>query len=128
MNDRIALIKLFPGINIELYTAVFDRNDVDGVVIETFGAGNAPSNDSFRKVLGNFISSGGIVLNITQCNSGTVEQGLYKSSSMFNELGVISGKNMTTEAAITKMMACVDSNDQEQSRKKLSENLRGELD
>lgn len=128
LNDRVALVKLFPGINIDLYAAVFNKKDVDAVVIETFGAGNAPDNQSLRRVVGDFISSGGIVLNITQCNSGSVQQGLYKSSSMFAELGVISGKNLTTEAAMTKLMACVDPNNIEQSKRKISENLRGELD
>jgi L-asparaginase len=128
LNDRVALVKLFPGINIDLYAAVFNKEDVDAVVIETFGAGNAPDGESLRRIVGDFISSGGIVLNITQCNSGSVEQGLYKSSSMFAEIGVISGTNLTTEAAITKLMACVDPNNLEQSKRKISENLRGELD
>lgn len=128
LNDRVALVKLFPGINIDLYAAIFNKKDVDAVVIETYGAGNAPDNQSLRRVLGDFISSGGIVLNITQCNSGSVQQGLYKSSSMFTELGVISGTNLTTEAAMTKLMACVDPKNIEQSKIKISKNLRGELD
>jgi len=128
LNSRIALVKLFPGIDVNLYSGVFDINNVDAVVIETFGAGNAPNNESMKKVMGEFISKGGIVLNITQCNSGTVEQGRYKSSSLFNELGVLSGKNMTSEAAITKMMVCVDLKNPEESKRKLSKSLRGELD
>lgn len=128
LNERIALVKLFPGINIDLYADVFDRKNVDGVVIETFGSGNAPSTESINKVLGDFITSGGIILNITQCNSGSVEQGLYKSSSMLLKLGVISGKNMTSEAAITKMMVCTDLNNPEETKRKLFESLRGELD
>ncbi|NRA13062.1 MAG: L-asparaginase 1, partial [Crocinitomicaceae bacterium] len=126
--DRVALVKLFPGIKIDLYSAVFNKEDVDAVVIETFGAGNAPNNESFKRVIGDFISNGGLVLNITQCNSGSVEQGLYKSSSMFAEIGVISGRNLTTEAAMTKLMVCVDPSNPEQSKRKISENLRGELD
>lgn len=128
LNDRVALVKLFPGIDLSLYKGAFDINLVDGVVIESFGAGNAPGNKVMEEVIGDFIKKGGIVLNITQCNSGAVEQGLYKSSSMFNNLGVISGKDMTTEAAITKMMVCVDLKNPKESKRKLSENLRGELD
>lgn len=127
-NERIALVKLFPGININHYADVFDKGHVDAVIIETFGAGNSPNNESFKSILSNFISKGGVVLNITQCNSGSVEQGLYKSSSMFSELGVISGANMTTEAAITKMMLCIDPNNLKETKRKLSESLRGELD
>ena len=126
VNSRIALVKLYPGINFELYRQVFDRIHTDGVVLETFGAGNAPGNKVMHEILEAFISSGGIVLNITQCNSGSVEQGLYKTSSEFNRIGVLSGGNMTTEAAITKLMVCLDSNDLEKSRSLIMKNLRGE--
>ena len=101
---------------------------IDGVVLETFGTGNTPNNPAIEEVIGGFIAQGGIVLNITQCNSGSVQQGLYKSSSLLNKIGVISGKDLTSEAAITKMMACVDLQDREESLRKLSKNLRGELD
>ena len=128
LNNRVALVMLFPGIDLRLYTGVFDIDKIDGVVLETFGTGNTPNNPAIEEVIGGFIAQGGIVLNITQCNSGSVQQGLYKSSSLLNKIGVISGKDLTSEAAITKMMACVDLQDREESLRKLSKNLRGELD
>ena len=127
LNDRVALLKLFPGMNFELYRGVFDKEKVDGVVLETFGAGNAPSSKEFKSILSNFIKNDGVVLNITQCNSGGAKQGRYKSSSMFNKLGVICGEDMTTEAAITKMMVFLRSDNTELSRSLLTTNLRGEI-
>lgn len=126
VNERIALIKLYPGINFELYEQIFDRSKTDAVVIETFGAGNAHTTPAMVRILEQFIAEDGIVLNITQCSSGRVEQGLYKSSSEFNRMGVLSGSDMTTEAAITKLMLTVDAKDVAGSKKKIMNNLRGE--
>ena len=103
-SSSIALIKLFPGFDIAIYKELFNINRTKGIVIESFGSGNAPSNLDFQKHLSSFIKSGGIVLNITQCSSGEVKQGAYKTSSFFNKAGVVSGRDMTTEAAVTKLM------------------------
>ncbi len=127
LNTRIAHLKLFPGMQMALYEGVFDREKVDGVVLETFGAGNAPSSKELRSYLEKFISTDGIVLNITQCSSGSVKQGLYKSSSLFNEIGVISGADMTAEAALTKMMVVLGEYTGQEAKRLLVTNLRGEL-
>ena len=74
------------------------------------------------------MAEGGVVLNITQCNSGTVKQGFYESSADFQEIGVISGGNMTTEAAMTKMMVFLDIEDLEKSKQVLAQEIRGEVD
>jgi len=127
-NSKVVSLKLFPGMNFELYKTFFNRDKVDGILLETFGAGNAPSSRVFRELLSKFISEGGVVLNLTQCSSGSVRQGLYKTSSQFNDLGVISGADMTYEAAITKLMMSLAMTSSSLSiNELLSSNLRGEM-
>lgn len=104
MDERVALMKIFPGFSTEVYQKMFDTSIVDAVVMESFGAGNIPHNKALDKLIGDFIEKGGIVINITQCSSGSVFQGKYANSTMLNQLGVISGRDLTTEAAITKTM------------------------
>lgn len=104
MEERVALIKIFPGFSASLYKSFFDVNNVKAVVLETFGAGNAPNNKEFYKLIEGYINKGGIVINVTQCYTGSVDQGKYANSTMFNFLGVISAMDMTTEAAMTKIM------------------------
>jgi L-asparaginase len=103
-NKQVALLKIFPGFQASIYKGIFDFNNVKGVIIESFGAGNVPSNKELQQLIVSYIAEGGIVLNITQCNTGKVVQGKYETSSFFEKVGVIGGNDLTTEAAITKMM------------------------
>ena len=104
MSKSVALLKIFPGMNIELYKGLFDTNQTKGIVIETFGSGNAPSIDKMQQLMVRYVEDGGLIINITQCSSGGVKQGAYQTSSFFNKIGVISGTDMTAEAALTKLM------------------------
>jgi len=103
LSSQVGLVKLFPGIPIDSYTQLFDASKIKAIVLETFGAGNAPSDPRLQNLISKYISDGGIILNVTQCSSGSVKQGTYETSSFFERVGVISGKDMTTESALTKL-------------------------
>ena len=103
LSSQVGLVKLFPGIPIDSYTQLFNASQIKAIVLETFGAGNAPSDPRLQNLISKFISDGGIILNVTQCSSGSVKQGAYETSSFFERVGVISGKDMTTESALTKL-------------------------
>ena len=128
MDDRVALLKIFPGFCADIYQHLFDVNRVKAIVLETFGAGNAPNDPRFHELIGNYTQAGGIIVNITQCFSGAVDQGKYANSTMFNSLKVISGKDITTEAAITKLMFLLgNSSSAETIKEEFTKSLVGEL-
>ncbi|MES2800367.1 MAG: asparaginase [Bacteroidota bacterium] len=103
-ESKVGLLKLYPGIHPLIYSTLFDVKQNRAVVLESFGSGNAPSNQQFRSLIENYLEQGGIVLNITQCSSGAVQQGKYETSSFFSKAGVVSGHDLTSEAALAKLM------------------------
>ncbi|MBX7095115.1 MAG: L-asparaginase 1, partial [Flavobacteriales bacterium] len=104
LESNIALLKLFPGISYHFVRAIAQTEGLKGLILETFGAGNATTEDWFIAELERLIKSGIPVVNITQCASGSVDQGKYETSSALARIGVISGYDLTTEAAVCKMM------------------------
>lgn len=103
-DTNVAILKLFPGINRKLINAVTRTEGLRALIIETFGSGNAPTYQWFIEDLRQYIERGGIILNVTQCHGGSVEMGLYETSRQMLQAGVISGKDATVEASVTKLM------------------------
>ena len=104
IDTNIALVKLFPGISKAVMESILNTKGLKAVVMETFGAGNCTTERWFIDLLENAISRGIYIINITQCISGTINMGQYETSNQLKEIGVISGKDMTTESAICKLM------------------------
>lgn len=104
LNDEVVLIKIFPGINRSLLEHILSKEDLKGVILETYGSGNAPTEDWFVDLLKKTISRGVVIANVTQCIGGSVAMGQYETSTQLKKIGIVTGKDITTEAALAKMM------------------------
>jgi len=104
LDDNVAIIKLFPGINEPVLSAILNIPNLKGIVLETYGSGNAPTDNWFILLLKKAIKNGLHIINVTQCTGGSVTMGHYETSTLLKKIGVISGKDITTEAAVAKLM------------------------
>ena len=128
MDTGVAILKLFPGISEEFVNSFFNINGLKAVVLESFGSGNAPSEPWFINAIESACDKGIIILNVTQCLAGAVEHGKYETSIKLQEIGVVSGRDITSEAAITKLMYLFgEGHDKETIIKLLNSSLRGEV-
>ncbi len=128
-DRRIAVLKLFPGITAEVVQSILNAPKLQGVIIETFGSGNAPTEKWFINALQEAVNRGIIIYNVTQCKAGAVQMCQYQASCDMDRIGVIGGHDITIEAAVTKMMYLLGTfpYDKQTVRERLSQNLRGEI-
>lgn len=127
LDPSIAILKLFPGITMATVSAVTSIPGLKAIVLETFGSGNAPTSPEFLKLLNSAIKKEIIILNISQCPGGMVVQGKYETSRDLQEIGVLSGGDMTTEAAVTKLMVLLGEHGPEKTKRLIGISLAGEI-
>jgi L-asparaginase len=126
--DQIVILKLFPGISKLVVESILTIKNLKGVVLETYGAGNAPNSAVFVNLLKTAIAKGIKIVNVTQCKSGQVMMGHYDTSLLLKEIGVINGKDITTESAVAKLMYLLAENLSKKQFKNFFEKpLRGEI-
>jgi L-asparaginase len=128
LDQNVAILKLFPGITENVVQSILHINGLKGLILETFGAGNAPTDQWFLQALSQAISRGITIFNVTQCKGGSVEMGKYETSVQLDTIGVVGGYDITTESAIAKMMFLLGEGfSGDELAKKLQSPLRGEL-
>jgi L-asparaginase len=128
MCEQVAVVRVHPALQKEHLEAFLSIPNLKGVVLETYGSGNAPTSKWFIDAIKNAINKGIYVLNVTQCKAGSVVMGHYEASTALLEMGVISGGDITTEAALAKMMFVLGNyQDSDEIKQMLKSNLRGEI-
>ena len=128
LKTDLLVVHLYPGIQKDLLTDTFKKLNFSGVILLTFGSGNCSTQEWFLKLIQKNILKGIPVVNITQCTWGSVQMGNYETSTTLKKIGVISGKDLTIEAAVTKMMYLNSQNLSPKVFKTIFEtSLRGEM-
>ena len=128
LDNRVVRLKLFPGLAEHVIRNLVLTENLQGVVLESYGAGNAPTAPWFLDAMQAAIDRGTFILNVSQCDEGRVLQGKYQNSKYLQDMGIIGGSDITSEAAVTKLMFVLGLNlPPEETRRMLESNLRGEM-
>ncbi len=128
LDNNIVILKIFPGITETVVKTILSVNNLKGVIIETYGSGNAPTETWFVNLLHKTIKKGVHVVNVSQCIGGSVILGHYETSAHLKKIGIINGKDITTESALAKLMYLLGENIPKSDFKALFEKpLRGEM-
>lgn len=104
LDTNVLIVKIFPGLSQDVFNTLLNINKVKAIILETYGAGNAPTDQWFLDEIENVIKQGKLVLNVTQCSAGSVDMSKYETGKALKNIGVVSGYNITTEAAVAKLM------------------------
>ena len=104
LNNNVAVLKVYPGMSEEYVDAILTIKNLKALIIETYGAGNAPTDIWFIKALKEAVKNELVLVNVTQCKAGSVNQGKYETSIEMQKIGVVSARDMTIEATLTKLM------------------------
>lgn len=126
-NANIGVLKMYPGITPQAVQAV-TRSGVDAIVMETFGSGNTTTASWFIESLQEALGQGKLIIDISQCQGGSVELGKYETSKKLQQMGIVSGYDMTFEATVTKLMYLMGKGlTTSEIAVLMEQNLRGEL-
>lgn len=126
-DTNVLILKLFPGLSPSVIEAIGAIKGLRGVILETYGSGNAPSTPDFLISIERLIKKGVLVMNVSQCSGGSVDQSKYETGIGLRDIGVISGEDLTTEAAITKLMFLMYRLKNVEVKKQLKKSMRGEM-
>lgn len=128
LDTRVSILKLHPGITPQVVRSILCSNGPRAIIIETYGAGNAPSKEWFLNLVKEAASMGKILLNITQCIAGSVNMDIYATGKCLKDAGVANGYDSTTESALAKLFHLMGVSDKNKDvQKGLENNLRGEI-
>lgn len=128
LNTDIIIFSLFPGIQPQTVKKIIQGKGVKGIIFRTFGSGNAPRAEWLTKALAKATAAGKIIVNITQCSTGSVKMNLYETGRQLLEAGIISGHDSTVEASLTKLMFLMGKGlPNEEIRTHMNRSLAGEI-
>ncbi|MBR5611084.1 MAG: asparaginase [Bacteroidales bacterium] len=128
LDPNVAIVKVVPGMNINMLSILTKVEGLRGVILETFGSGNAPTNDEFLGAVRELVDKGLIVVNVTQCHAGRVDMDAYATGIALKNIGVISGEDSTIEAALAKLYFLLGKySENSDIIEGLKKNIRGEI-
>ena len=128
LDTRVSILKVHPGITPQVMRYFLCGDGTRAVILETYGSGNAPSSQWFLDIVREAAAMGKVLMNVTQCLSGSVDMDLYATGKALEKIGVVSGRDITTESALAKLFCLMgNSKDNAWVKNRLGDNLKGEI-